>query len=96
MHGQGISIVILQEIAPESVDDPRFAERESGRVITVLEAASRRLDAVDVDSRRVEKGTEEADGVGASPNTGNQRVGETPGLVESLRGQAFRLAVSLV
>ena len=69
-----LPVVVLKQVGAVAVQDARPAAGERGRMQAGREAVAGRLDAVDLDVAVVEEGVEQADGVGAAADGGDQRI----------------------
>ena len=76
MRLQGLTIVILHEVAHRAVEHTRLGGGEPGRVPTGRDALAPRLDADQPHRLVVEESVEDPHGVGSAANAGNHGVGQ--------------------
>ena len=69
-----LAVVVLQQIGAVAVQHAGPAAGERGRVLAAVEPVARRLDAEDLDAAIVEERMEQAHGVGAAADAGDQRI----------------------
>src|SRR3546814_8122475 len=70
-----LAVLVLEQIGLVAMEDTGATPGEAGGVLAV-EALARGLDADDLDPRIVEEGMEQADGVRAAADGGDQHVGK--------------------
>src|SRR5689334_25226494 len=74
-----LAVGVLQQVTQASVKHPWRACAQRGAMMTGGDALSRSLDSDQPDLTIVEEAAEDADGVGATPDTGNHRMRQ-PGI----------------
>ena len=85
MAFEDLAVVVLQQIGAVAVEHARAAAVHRGGVaVRHVEAVAGGLDAVDLDVGVVEEGMEEADGVGAAADAGDDGVGQAAFLLHDL------------
>ena len=80
-----LPVGVLQQVGAVAVQHARGAAGHAGRVLAGVDAVAGRIDADDLHARLVEEFVEQADGVGAAADAGDQRIRQAAFVVEHLR-----------
>src|SRR5690606_23892958 len=84
-----LTVLVLQHVRLRTVQDARAATLDGRSMTFGLDAVASGLDAVEFDALVIEERIEHADGIRSASDTGDDRVGQTTGLVEKLLARLF-------